>query len=414
MSILSDLTNDITGGANQNAQADLASTLAAIQGIQTPTAAQLQLGPLAQYGSTGTLTPAQTAAAQAGPSAYNSENLSQAPLAAMQAALSQDQSIASSNGMTPQEQAAIAQAEQSVNENTAGQRGAIAQQFAGEGVPQSLISAALQNGTAGQEAQQAYINALTAQGSAANNALTANQDAASTASTMYGQEAGQANTVAAAQNALNQFNAANTQQTNLANQATQQQANTYDTTNSQNIANQNVAGQQTVQEQNQVNAPQEAAGLALQKGQELAGVGESQANQQTAAGQQAAGLAGGLLGAGATVGASALAPSTVVNLADGGEAPAQPTVPPTAFLRGGGVPGQARVAGNSQRNDVVPAKLSPGEFVVPRTDMANPKVRQFLAQNTHTPRPPAQAPSAHPSDVASILRALGQLRGEAA
>lgn len=33
---------------------------------------------------------------------------------------------------------------------------------------------------------------------------------------------------------------------------------------------------------------------------------------------------------------------------------------------GGGVPGQAKVMGDSQKNDVVPAMLSPGEFVIPR------------------------------------------------
>jgi len=410
------LLDDLTGGSNENAQGDLQAALQAIQGVQTPDAQQLQLSPLAQYESTGTLTPAQMAAAQTGPSAYNSENLSGVPMAAMQAALSQDQSIAGSNGMTPQEQASIQQAEQSVNENTAGQRGAIAQSFAGEGVPQSLISAALQNGTAGQEAQQAYTDALQAQGSAANNALTANQDAAQTASTMYGQQAGQANTVAAAQNALSQFNAANTQQANAANQATQQAANTYDTTNAQNVANQNVAGQQTVQEQNQVEAPQEAAALALQKAQAEAGVGENQANQQTAVGQQNAGLFGSILGAGATVGASAAAPGTTVALggtplpghSDGGEIP-QPIAPAIPFLRGGPVPGHAQFGGNDKRNDTVPAKLSPGEFVVPRTAMANPQVRNFLAKNVPTPRPPAP----HPSDIASVMRALTELRGGA-
>ena len=233
MSVLSDLTNAITGGSNQNAQNDLQQALQDIQGTPTLTAQQLQLSPLAQYQVAGQLDPALAAAAQTGPSAYNTENLSQVPIAAMQSALSQEQAIAGANGMTPQEQASIAQAEQAANENTAGQRGAIAQQFEGEGVPQSLISAALQNGTAGQEAQQAYQNALQAQGQAANQGITALQNAGALGSQMYGQEAGQANTVAAAQNALNQFNTQNTQQTNLANQAAPQQANTYNTENAQ-------------------------------------------------------------------------------------------------------------------------------------------------------------------------------------
>jgi hypothetical protein len=389
----------ITGGEDEQAQNDLSQALQNVEAVQTPTAEQLQLSPLAQYESTGNISPALANAATAGPSAYDSENISQVPISDMQSALSQEQAIANAQGMTPQEQASIAEAEQSANEAEQGQRGSIAQSFAAEGVPQSLISAALQNGTEGQEAQQMYQNALTAQGQAANQGITALQNEGSLASTLYGQEAGQANTVAAAQNALNQFNAANTQQTSLANQANTQAANTYNTTNAQTIANQNVQGEQTVQEQNQVEAPQEAASLALQKAGDEAQVGNNQAQQQTAVGQQSAGLFSGILGAGATLGAGAIA------AAEGGEIP-KPKVPPTAFLRGGQVPGQARVAGDSPANDLIPAKLSPGEYVLPRTVAQNPGVRNFLAR-VNPQKPPA---GAHPSDIASILRALGQLR----
>ncbi len=40
------------------------------------------------------------------------------------------------------------------------------------------------------------------------------------------------------------------------------------------------------------------------------------------------------------------------------------------FLNGGKVPGEPVVQGNSPKNDTVPARLSPGEVVVPRTDVA--------------------------------------------
>jgi hypothetical protein len=42
---------------------------------------------------------------------------------------------------------------------------------------------------------------------------------------------------------------------------------------------------------------------------------------------------------------------------------------PMSFVGGGNVPGQAQVQGDSQQNDIVPAYLSPGEAVVPRTVM---------------------------------------------
>ena len=401
------LIDSLTGGTDTNAQADLQAALSAVQAEQIPTAANLNLSQLAQYGNTGNLTPAQMAAAQAGPSALSNENLSNAPISAQQLALSQEQAIAGSNGMTPQEQAQIAQAEQAVNENTAGQRGAIANQFAGQGVPQSLISAALQNGTVGQNAQQAYQNALQGQASASNNALTAMSNAGSLAGSMNQQQQTQANTVGAAQNALNQFNAANTQQANAANQATQQAANTYNTTNAQNIANQNVAGQQTVQEQNQVNAPQEAAGLQIQQAGQEAGIGEAQANQQTQVGQQTAGLIGaGIQGAGTAI--AAAQGGMVPGYAQGDTVP--PRVPATNFKRGGVVPGQS-VSYNSPTRDTVPARLSPGELVVPNSVTHNPSALGQFLQQKGTPGLAAQVQPHHPTDIASVLKALQMMRG---
>lgn len=402
--------DDITGGGNKKAEGDLANILAQIQAIQTPTAGQLQMTPLTQYSNTGDIPVALMQAAAAGPSAFDAEKMSSIPTETMQQVLSRQMQVAEAGGMTPQEKAAIAEAEQEMNRNVAGQRGAIAQDFAGRGVPQSLIAAALENATIGQNAQQAYRNALQGQSAAADRGQEALTNAGQLAGQMYNQESGQANTIAAAQNALNQFNAANTQQANLANQSNTQAANVYGTTNKQNIANENVTGQHQVQEQNQVNAPQQAASLALQKASALSNIGQAQANQATGAGQQAAGLFSGLLGAGATLGAGALSRGTVpLGRAEGGEIP-DPTIPATDFVAGGSVPGRAAVPGDSSRNDTVPANLSPGEFVVPRTAMANPMVRDFLDRNVPTPRPP----SAHPSDVASILKALSMLRGSEA
>ncbi len=48
---------------------------------------------------------------------------------------------------------------------------------------------------------------------------------------------------------------------------------------------------------------------------------------------------------------------------------------------GGEVPGRAPVPGNSKANDVVPAKLSPGEIVIPRTHADDPaKAKEFIDQ----------------------------------
>lgn len=47
---------------------------------------------------------------------------------------------------------------------------------------------------------------------------------------------------------------------------------------------------------------------------------------------------------------------------------------------GGNVPGQAQVAGDSQRNDTVPAMLSPGEVVIPRSVMQGKNPAQDAAK----------------------------------
>jgi hypothetical protein len=418
---MSGLLDFITGGENDKAQEALSQALAQMQAVKTPTASDIQMTPLQQYMETGQLSPAMMEAAQAGPSAFSTENLSSVPMSTMQQVLGKENEIASSNGMTPQEQAAIANAESDVNRNTAGQRGAIAQDFAGRGIPASLISAALQSQQAGQDASTAHLDALNARANAANTGQQALANEGNMASTMFSQNAGQANTVASASDALAKFNAANTQQANVANQGTEQAANVYNTTNKQNVANTNTSTANDTQKYNQTVAPVTAAQLALQKAGGAASIGEASSQAYTAAGQQAAGLFGGVLGAGATLGAGAMAPAPIVLaagamapapivLAEGGEIPPA-NIPATNFRSGGPVPGEARAPGNDPRNDTVPARLSPGEFVVPRTAMQRPEVRNFLAANVPTPRPPA---GAHPTDIASILKAMSMLRGQEA
>jgi hypothetical protein len=410
------LLDFLTGGENNKAQANLQQALAQMQGVTVPTVNDLQLTPLQQYYETGQLPASVMEASEAGPSSYNSQNLSKVPMSTMQQVLARlDEIGAAGAGMTPQEQAAVAEAESNIGRNVSGQRGAISADFAQRGVPQALIAAALQNQNAGQEAQAGYKNALDARAAAAANAQNALTAEGGLAGQMFDKQAGQANTISAANDALSQFNAANRQQAGMVNQAANQTANIYNTTNKQNLANENITGENQRQLNNQVTSKTTAAQLALQKAGGVAGVNQAQAAAHTAAGQQEAGLWGGLIGAGATMGAGSMAKGAPIKAAAGGEIPEKdeprPVFPAINFLEGGAVPGQAQVPGDSERNDTVSAKLSPGEFVVPRSAMARPDVRSFLANNVPTPRPPADA---HPSDVASLLKALHMLRNPGA
>jgi hypothetical protein len=76
-----------------------------------------------------------------------------------------------------------------------------------------------------------------------------------------------------------------------------------------------------------------------------------------------AGLIGGLMGgAGAAMGAPGKAHGGMIH-----SGPRSQMASAMNMQSGGHVPGQAQVAGDSPKNDTVPAVLSPGEIVIPRT-----------------------------------------------
>lgn len=56
----------------------------------------------------------------------------------------------------------------------------------------------------------------------------------------------------------------------------------------------------------------------------------------------------------------------------------QRRMPVTDFRSGGHVPGQAPVTGDSPKNDIIDAKLSPGEYVIKRTDAKSPFGKKLI------------------------------------
>lgn len=91
------------------------------------------------------------------------------------------------------------------------------------------------------------------------------------------------------------------------------------------------------------------------------------------AGDAAVGGAGGL---GAAI--EGLGPAAVALAYDGGEIPKKSFS--RALLDGGAVPGQAKVEGNSVKNDTEPTMLSPGEVVLPRSVTQSPNASQKAAE----------------------------------
>jgi hypothetical protein len=403
----------ITGGASSNATDAEKQALAALQGVQTPTVQGLSLPELQKYAVSQNMTPAQMQAFLQQNNALAQENTPQTGTAAQIAALNQLAGVANPGAAgNATEQAQEAQILQDTGRTLAGQRGAIEQSAEARGVPIGLLQAALSSQNAGQDIQSANQAALQAQGQNYQTALNAMAQGATAGQNLQGQQNTQANTVAQAQNAMQQFNAANQQNAAATNAGYQQAANQYNTgmANTVGQANTGLANQRT---QYTAALPQTVFGDQMQKATGVANQNNQLANTYTGQGQQQAGLIGGLIGAGATAMNPAGGASQAVGYGNGPPASAnvEQYRPPMAYggpvqgydaggyiekysnggmcmKQGGAVPGQAKVPGDSEQNDTVHAKLSPGEYVLPRSVVQN-----------------------HPEDVATLLKALQHLRG---
>jgi hypothetical protein len=263
-----------------------------------------------------------------------------------------------------------------------------------------------------QNNQNATVNANQLGGEMAANAYTQMLNELTSAGAagqgLQGQQNTQANTVASATNAINQFNAVQQQQEENMNVGEKNTAQQLNLENAQSIGNKNVENENAYS-QYQAQLPQEVYQDQMQKAAAEAGVSENAGQLATEQGGQEAGLIGGLVGTAGDVGAAymtggaSLAADAAANRnpqtkAYGGEI--------ESYLNGGVVDGKAKVRGNSPKNDTVPAVLSPGEVVLPRTISQNPqpdKVMAFL-NRIRGPKMP------HPDDTAHVLQALGRLR----
>lgn len=422
------LLDTFTGGKSDD-------SLNTLENLQTPTASQLDLPDLIQYAQAIGMTPAQMQAFLQQNNALASENVDQTGTNAQQAALAQLADTANQGAAgNATEQAQEAQIQQDSARNLAGQRGAIDQQAQARGVPPGLLAAALQQQNAGQDAQSAHQSALQAQSQNYQTALNALAQEGQLGQGLQGQQNTQANTVANAQNAMQQFNAANQQAASAANAGYQQQANATNTAN-QNAVNQANTGLKNQKIEYNAQVPQTVYNDALNKATGIS-------NLQNTQGQQNAGITSGLIGAGATIlggmyggpAGAAAGNALAGSLTGGGKAPpssantqqyapqgqgqslnyAQGGITPEMCMTDGGqVPGHAQMPGDSPANDTVHARLSPGEAVIPRSQVQQHPMdvmRLLSGRPQSTPQPGEPGPH-DPRDVAALLAAMKHMRG---
>lgn len=238
-----------------------------------------------------------------------------------------------------------------------------------------------------QQAQGQGPNPAAAQLAQATAANTANQ-----AALMAGQRGASANAGLVGRQ-IAQQGAANQQ--NMVGQAATMQANQQLAAQQQLAA---LAGQQVGQQQaaigqlGQIGLGQQGNLLGAQANynqQQLAG---QQANLQAQmqANQQRNQLIGGLIGGVATAGMSGLLTPKTTAIADNDRMFTMLTQGGGAgYSNGGPIDGKAPVPGDSPKNDIVPAMLSPGELVIPRSVLQseNPEqaIIEFYKQHKNKP-----------------------------
>lgn len=442
------LLDTLTGGEDSAAAAALAQAQNNMSAIQAPTAQALSLPELEKYAIAAHMTPAQMQAFLQQNNAFDSAKFDPASWSAQVGALNQLGSIADSGEKgTPEEQAAFARAEQDSNRTLAGQRGAIEQDAESRGIPASLLASATAMSNAGQDAQTQHMTDLNASSEAYKNAIAALGEEGTLGGQMQTQQQGWQSAVANAANAMQQFNANNQTNASATNAGLTQDAGKLNTAIANDTANKNTELANTRTTYNAA-VPQTVFNDQMAKATGQAGVAANQANQSMQAGQQQAGLIGGVIGAGSTLAGNYLAGNTMANAlaalsAGKSAAPSASNNGMTqnaaeggimghsyclhegglCLEKGGLLPGHAQVPGNSETNDVISAKLSPGEAVIPRTAVQShlPEVMSLIGEGRHATggngvmnaQPVGAAGmELHPSDIAALLKAMHSLRTE--
>jgi hypothetical protein len=293
------------------------------------------------------------------------------------------------------------------------QRGAIMQNAQMRGVGRGNQALMAQLNASQQSAARQSQRDMDIAGMAQDRALQAGNAAAGLAGNMSNQDFGQQAQVASARDNAAKFNAQMSNQGaqfNAQGNLTAQQANM---NKSQGVNNARAVASNASQEMNNFRMPTQAFQNSATKAGGLASAGKAQTDyygQKAAAGQAAQGgmwgglmqLGGGLL---SNLGKGGSTGSTGMNSGPGNMNGEQPQwnatngssgnyglgLPETQqtpedeynYAHGGRVPGRAMTYGDSRMNDIVMARLSPGEVVVPRSMTKAPS--EEIGEFVHNP-----------------------------
>jgi hypothetical protein len=367
--------------------------LAAIQGIYVPTVDEQKIN-LEDYALAGELNPTMEQLESLGPSAMQEISTDPRLRDAQMSALAKMQAEGSS-GMNAQDRLTLNTARNSASRADRGRREQVLQQMAQRGMGGSGAELAAQLASS-QNALVADQQSADQQAAAASaRALQAIAQSGTMGGQIRSQDFNESAQKAQAADAINKFNASNRQGLNTRNTDRNNSASQFNLTNKQNVMNRNTDTNNTEETHNK-GLYQQKFNNDMTKGQGLAGqytnmsnyysqdadrTRQKWANIGLGAGQvgdsavgyfsgTGAGGGGGTAGAGGpNLGAntdfgSGLSADQLSFMKDEGD----PHAGYARFAHGGTVPGKAPYPGDDSRNDIVPAMLSPGEKIVPRSE----------------------------------------------
>ncbi len=423
---------DVFSGGEDSAAADvIQGQLDKLNAVGTPTAAQLTLPQLQQFVSAGIMTPEEANAYLVQSNAFDTVGAGGSGMDAEQEAIGKLRDIVNSGGADAEEQANIQSILNTLGTTERGDREAIVNQNARQGISNSGLTMAAKLAAEQNDATNANMNALQTGASEEARNLAAIQALGERGGAVQGQEYTAGANKASAANAIEQFNAQQEQDISKVNTTAANAAKAANLGNAQDIANKNTVSAQT-QEESIPAAQQKAYEDALAKASAGMQGAESLAQTKQTTGQQNAGILGGLLGTAGTVGAAYLTgnpyaalatqlaasnntPGANTSTSDNGGVPKVATggeIMPVGINRpmnmksGGPGPGEPMVPGDSPMNDTQLAKLSPGEIVLPRSvTQPSPEPNKVMDFLRSLPKPQART-SVHPKAVLDTLRAL--------
>lgn len=304
---------------------------------------------------------AQTDAAQQDGNALAGLHGDAGGIAAQRAALQRLQET-SRGGLNASDRASLFQAQQSTGQQARGAQDAILQGAAARGNLNSgnTLAAQLSAAQAAQEAGAATGAAVA--GQSADRALGATQAAGALGGQLDTNETRRQAATGSAQNAINAANTAATNRSREFNAGS---------TNDTRRFNANQA----------FDAQKYNSGLSQQDYTNKMQKRGAVASAQAASADRGYGLVKDVARAGGA--AYGAYNSGNDGVSDGAWHDDYKPVATTDLAHGGAVPGKAPVKGDSAKNDTVPAMLSPGEVVIPRSALGSPdKLLAFLKQET--------------------------------